>query len=76
VLFVHNPCQHYWADIIEDKELLKAERRRQSYKEGMTSSLTAEELHLHAPPLLAAWGKQGRDYIRLLDHFDETQHYQ
>ena len=21
VLFVHNPCQHYWADIIEDKEL-------------------------------------------------------
>ncbi|NOV28308.1 exodeoxyribonuclease V subunit gamma [Methylomonas sp. ZR1] len=75
VLFVHNPCQHYWADIIEDKELLKAERRRQSYKAGMTSSLTVEELHLHAPPLLAAWGKQGRDYIRLLDHFDETQHY-
>ena len=73
VLFVHNPCQHYWADIIEDKELLKAERRRQSYKSGMTSSLTDEELHLHAPPLLAAWGKQGRDYIRLLDQFDETQ---
>ena len=21
VVFVHNPCQHYWADIIEDKEL-------------------------------------------------------
>jgi exonuclease V gamma subunit len=28
VLFVHNPCQHYWADIIEDKELLKAKRHR------------------------------------------------
>ena len=76
VLFVHNPCQHYWADIIEDKELLKAERRRQGYKSGMTSSLTAEEQHLYAPPLLAAWGKQGRDYIRLLDQFDETQTYQ
>ncbi|MDP2902535.1 MAG: exodeoxyribonuclease V subunit gamma [Methylovulum sp.] len=75
VLFVHNPCQHYWADIIEDKELLKAERRRQPYKSGMAPSLTAEELHLQAPPLLAAWGKQGRDYIRLLDQFDETQHY-
>ncbi|MDD5268222.1 MAG: exodeoxyribonuclease V subunit gamma [Methylococcales bacterium] len=75
VLFVHNPCQHYWADIIEDKELLKAEQRRQAYKSGMTSSLTAEELHLHAQPLLAAWGKQGRDYIRLLDQFDETQSY-
>ncbi|UOA10314.1 exodeoxyribonuclease V subunit gamma [Methylobacter sp. S3L5C] len=75
VLFVHNPCQHYWADIIEDKALLKAERRRQAYKSGMTSALTDEELHLHAQPLLAAWGKQGRDYIRLLDQFDDTQTY-
>ena len=75
VLFVHNPCRYYWADIIEDKELLKAERRRQAYKSGMTASLTGEELHLHAQPLLAAWGKQGRDYIRLLDQFDETQSY-
>ncbi|WP_026600855.1 exodeoxyribonuclease V subunit gamma [Methylomonas sp. 11b] len=75
VLFVHNPCQHYWADIIEDKELLKAERRRQAYKSGMNAALSDAELHLQAPPLLAAWGKQGRDYIRLLDHFDETQAY-
>jgi len=75
VLFVHNPCQHYWADIIEDKELLKAERRRQTYKSGMSAALSDAELHLQAPPLLAAWGKQGRDYIRLLDHFDETQAY-
>ena len=75
VLFVHNPCQHYWADIIEDKDLLKAERRRQSYKAGMSGQLNPDELHLHANPLLAAWGKQGRDYIRLLDQFDETQAY-
>ncbi|WP_374090718.1 exodeoxyribonuclease V subunit gamma [Methylomicrobium lacus] len=76
VLFVHNPCQHYWADIIEDKELLKAERRRQTYKSEKIAALTADELHLHAPPLLAAWGKQGRDYIRLLDLFDEKASYQ
>ncbi|MCK9606454.1 MAG: exodeoxyribonuclease V subunit gamma [Methylomonas sp.] len=75
VLFVHNPCQHYWADIIEDKELLKAQRKRQTYKAGMAAGLNPELLHLHANPLLAAWGKQGRDYIRLLDHFDETQAY-
>ncbi len=75
VLFIHNPCQHYWADIIEDKELLKAERHRQSYKPGMSALLSPEELHLYASPLLAAWGKQSRDYIRLLDQFDETQAY-
>lgn len=75
VLFVHNPCQHYWADIIEDKELLTAQRRRQTYKPGMAADLNPDELHLHTNPLLAAWGKQGRDYVRLLDHFDETQAY-
>ena len=75
VLFVHNPSQYYWADIIEDKELLKAKRRRQNYKSGMTAALTADELHLKTQPLLAAWGKQGRDYIRLLDQFDETHRY-
>jgi exodeoxyribonuclease V gamma subunit len=77
VLFVHNPCRHYWADIIEDKDLLKAKRRRQAYKKTeQTSLLNTDDLHLDAPPLLAAWGKQGRDYIRLLDHFDERQRYQ
>ncbi|MCD2448989.1 exodeoxyribonuclease V subunit gamma [Methylicorpusculum oleiharenae] len=75
VLFIPNPCRYYWADIIEDKELLKAERRRQNYKSGMSTALSDDELHLHANPLLAAWGKQGRDYIRLLDHFDETRTY-
>ncbi|HTN32409.1 MAG TPA: exodeoxyribonuclease V subunit gamma, partial [Marinobacter sp.] len=28
-----------------------------------------------ANPLLAAWGKQGRDYIRLLDEFDNPDEY-
>jgi exodeoxyribonuclease V gamma subunit len=75
VLFVHNPCRHYWADIIEDKDLLRAERRRQAYKNPAKISDTGD-LHLDAPPLLAAWGKQGRDYIRLLDEYDEKQRYQ
>ena len=75
VLFINNPCQHYWADIIEDKELLKAERRRQNYKGDRTKDLNLDDLHQHANPLLAAWGKQGRDYIRLLDLFDEQSAY-
>ena len=75
VLFINNPCQHYWADIIEDKELLKAERRRQAYKDSMSADLSLDDLHQHANPLLAAWGKQGRDYIRLLDLFDEQSAY-
>ncbi|SDL23318.1 DNA helicase/exodeoxyribonuclease V, gamma subunit [Franzmannia pantelleriensis] len=88
VLCVHNPCQHYWADIIEHKDLLRAQRYRQQRKPGMPARLDvlglgdadangdgAESLHLHAQPLLAAWGKQGRDYLRLLDEHDDSQQY-
>uniref|UniRef100_UPI00260247F6 exodeoxyribonuclease V subunit gamma n=1 Tax=uncultured Halomonas sp. TaxID=173971 RepID=UPI00260247F6 len=75
LLCVHNPCRHYWADIIEHKDLLRAERKRQRRRPGMPADLAETELHLHAQPLLAAWGKQGRDYLRLLDEFDEAQAY-
>lgn len=72
LLAVHNPCQHYWADIIADKELLRAQQQRQVRKPASPADLAPEQLLNHAHPLLAAWGKQGRDYIRLLDQFDET----
>lgn len=75
LLCVHNPCRHYWADIIEHKDLLRAERRRQRLRPGMPQTLDDTELHLHAQPLLAAWGKQGRDYLRLLDEFDDPHTY-
>ncbi len=75
LLCVHNPCRHYWADIIDGKELLRSTRRRQALKAGMPEEVSEADLHLHAQPLLAAWGKQGRDYIRLLDQFDDTSQY-
>ncbi|TNH17887.1 exodeoxyribonuclease V subunit gamma [Halomonas sp. BL6] len=83
VLCVHNPCQFYWADIIEHKDLLRAQRYRQRRKTGMPDTLDVlgtgdadDALHLHAQPLLAAWGKQGRDYLRLLDEHDDAGNYQ
>ena len=75
LLVVANPCRHYWADIIEDRELLRAAHRRQHAKPGLAAAPRYEDLHLHANPLLAAWGKQGRDYIRLLDSFDDPARY-
>lgn len=75
LLVVANPCRHYWADIIEDRELLRAAQRRHAGKPGLPPEPRFEDLHLHANPLLAAWGKQGRDYIRLLDSFDTPAAY-
>jgi len=75
LLVVMNPCRHYWADIVDDRELLRAERRRQQAKPGMPALPSEEDMHMYAHPLLAAWGKQGRDYIRLLDEFDNPDTY-
>ena len=69
---VHNPCQHYWAEIVSDKDLLRAERARQRRRDGLPADLSEDSMHLHAHPLLAAWGKQGRDFIGLLDEHHEA----
>ena len=74
-MFVHNPCRHYWADIIEDRELLRIEHARHGRKAQIPPDLDPELLHQHVNPLLAAWGKQGRDYIGLLYGVDRPDAY-
>ncbi|MBV6272075.1 exodeoxyribonuclease V subunit gamma [Alcaligenaceae bacterium CGII-47] len=68
---VHNPCAHYWADIIPDRDLLRAQHQRQLRRPGMPEGLNDEQMHQYAHPLLASWGKQGRDFIGLLDDIDD-----
>ena len=76
LLFVHNPCRHYWADIIEDRELFKIEQARHARSGKMPGDLDPDLLHQHVNPLLATWGKQGRDYIGLLYRYDQPETYQ
>ncbi|WP_233236232.1 exodeoxyribonuclease V subunit gamma [Bordetella sp. LUAb4] len=71
LMCVNNPCEHYWADIIEGKDLLRASHARQARRAGAPDVIAEDALHLHAHPLLAAWGKQGRDFIGLLDEHDD-----
>jgi exodeoxyribonuclease V gamma subunit len=75
LVFVHNPCRHYWADIIEDRELLRIEKARHRRKATIPPDLDPERLHQHVNPLLADWGKQGRDYIGLLYGYDQPEAY-
>ncbi|EIC19900.1 exodeoxyribonuclease V subunit gamma [Thiorhodovibrio frisius] len=75
MLFVHNPCRHYWGDILEGRELFRSAYRR-SRERKVPEAVDENAWHLHGHPLLAAWGKQGRDYIRLLDEFDQREHYE
>ena len=61
---VQNPSGYFWADLVEDRDLLKLDQRR-------------HQRHFGTPgqPLLAAWGKQGRDFIALLNEIDDPDHY-
>jgi exodeoxyribonuclease V gamma subunit len=71
LMLVQNPCRHYWGDIGEGHEQLRQQlRHRQSIK-----PLSAGALHSASHPLLASWGKQGRDYLHLLDDFDDVERY-
>ncbi|MCG2584015.1 exodeoxyribonuclease V subunit gamma [Massilia sp. TS11] len=67
---VPNPCQFYWGDIIDGRELLRAHYKRQRQRGADLAQVPLEQLHAHSHPLLAAWGRQGRDFVRMLDEFD------
>ncbi|MBB4845337.1 exodeoxyribonuclease V gamma subunit [Paucibacter oligotrophus] len=73
LLAIPNPCRYHWADIIEGRELLRQSRRRQPLRKGLDlAELGLEAMHQHAHPLLASWGRQGRDFVRQLDAFDDA----
>ncbi|MDM7943565.1 MAG: exodeoxyribonuclease V subunit gamma [Hydrogenophaga sp.] len=73
ILAVPNPCRFYWGDIMQGRDLFKAANRRQRPRDpNAASAAPFEDLHLHAHPLLAAWGRQGRDFVRQLDVFDDA----
>lgn len=75
LMAVPNPCRFHWSDIVQGRDLLRAAAaRRHPLRAGIDlSAVPAEALHAHGHPLLAAWGRQSRDFVRQLDAFDETQ---
>lgn len=68
---VHNPCEYHWADIVEGRALLRKVKRHQQLRPGSPAGISPDSLHAHAHPLLASWGRQGRDYIALLEELED-----
>jgi len=66
LMLVQNPCQYYWGDIVAGHDQLRAQLHHRQ---------AARPLPTHGHPLLASWGKQGRDYLHLLDGFDNVALY-
>ncbi|HXG29163.1 MAG TPA: exodeoxyribonuclease V subunit gamma [Nevskiales bacterium] len=58
-LFFLNPCREYWNEIRAARDIARATRRK--------GEVDADTLYLEVGnPLLASWGKQGQDFLRLL----------
>ncbi|CAM3803408.1 exodeoxyribonuclease V subunit gamma [Rouxiella silvae] len=84
-LMFTNPCRYYWGDIQNYAFLARLQsRKRRHYLESVETSLFREpdlaqqlfneegEQNL-SNPLLASWGKLGRDHMYLLSQVDDIQ---
>ena len=76
MLAIPNPCRFYWGDIMDGRELFQSQRRQPLRKEIELADFSLEDMHAHAHPLLAAWGRQGRDFVRQLDVFDDVNQFE
>ncbi|ANJ68080.1 exodeoxyribonuclease V subunit gamma [Halothiobacillus diazotrophicus] len=75
IVCLQNPCRHYWGDMIDGHQFFPPPSPRHRPKRaGETPGLSG--LTEHAHPLLAAWGRQGRDLMRMLDEFDESARFE
>jgi exodeoxyribonuclease V gamma subunit len=77
VIFWFNPSYHYWGDIVDGKTLARANLMQLA--KALTSddqSPTRDVPHYleGGNPLLASWGKLGRDYQDMLLSVDHQQH--
>jgi exodeoxyribonuclease V gamma subunit len=74
LMAVPNPCRYHWADTIDGREMLHFERRRHVLRNDRDlAAVSLQDMHAHGHPLLAAWGRQSRDFVRQLDAFDDAQ---
>jgi len=70
---IQNPCQYYWGDVISEAQQLKLE---QSLLASGVSASTAADTFIENNPLLASWGRLGRDYLSILYGHDDVKEMQ
>ena len=59
-IFWCNPSHHYWGDLIDQQQLSRLKLRESHTKHPITGYFDVGN------PLLASWGKPGRDYLDML----------
>lgn len=84
-LMFTNPCRYFWGDIQDYTLLAKLESRKRRHFQGSlspnlfrnpqsaTELFNAEGQQNLSNPLLASWGRLGRDHMYLLSQLDDIQ---
>lgn len=75
IVCLQNPCQHYWGDMIDGHQHFPPPSHRLQNRSPRIVDATVDPQG-QAHPLLAAWGRQGRDLMRMLDTFDESARFE
>lgn len=67
---IQNPCRYYWGDVQSPTQVLRfqAALAEKQFENSLDSAMFIE-----SNPMLASWGKLGRDYLGTLYQYDETQ---
>ncbi len=62
-IYFMNPCQHYWGDIVSEKNIAKRSVRQLI---GKPEALVEEDYLEVGNPILASMGGQGREFLELI----------
>lgn len=66
-LYLCNPSKHYWGDVVDEKTKAKITAK---YALMPHSTENAADYYIIGNPLLASWGKLGREYLEQLVELD------
>ncbi|MCB1692143.1 MAG: exodeoxyribonuclease V subunit gamma, partial [Pseudomonadales bacterium] len=67
-IYFLNPCQHYWGDVISEKDRERRSVRRLIDKDGSLDDFDYLDV---GNPLLSSMGKEGREFMELMLEIDE-----
>jgi exonuclease V gamma subunit len=69
-IFHFSPCISYWADLCSDVERRAMKRRGKRRGVSLEEMQQLQDYLLEAHPLLANWGKMGRETLKIFDEYD------
>ena len=75
--YLLSPCAMFWEDLATDRERIGARRHLEKIQKKETDVNLWEQYLRDTNPLLANWGKTGREFLKLIEEadLDSDEHY-